>query len=48
MTSWGLANSRGASDSVIARVSGHSCCATETGTQLSAGYGGDEWFFGLF
>ena len=32
----------------IAGVSGHSCCATETGTQLSAGYSGDEWFFGLF
>ena len=52
VTSWGLANSRGASDSVHRAVWGHSCCATETGTRSadcaassSGGYGGDEWFF---
>ena len=38
----GLTNSRGASDSVVVGVGGHSCCATETGTQFrSGGYGGD-------
>ena len=32
----GLANSRVPQIPFIARVSGHSCCATETGTQLLA------------
>ena len=35
------------SDSVIARVRGHSSCTTETGTH-PAFNGGDEWFFWPF